>query len=85
MKLVRTRHFLDDYRSLPPPLRKKVDQKLIRLLSDHRYPGLAARKMVNQPAIWEARIDAHTRLTFQWEKDVVVLRRVGTHAIYRKP
>jgi mRNA-degrading endonuclease RelE of RelBE toxin-antitoxin system len=85
MRIVRTEPFLKAYASLSPPIRKKVDKKLLLLLTNIRHPSLSARKMVNQDEIWEARIDAHTRMTFQWQEDIIVLRRVGTHEIYRKP
>jgi mRNA-degrading endonuclease YafQ of YafQ-DinJ toxin-antitoxin module len=35
--------------------------------------------------IWEARIDYHYRMTFVVKGDVLQIRRVGTHEIYRKP
>jgi mRNA-degrading endonuclease RelE of RelBE toxin-antitoxin system len=85
MKFVRTKPFLKQYLALSPPVRKKVDKKLLHLLQDIRHPGLSVRKMVNQDNIWEARIDEHTRVTFQWVDETVILRRVGTHEIYRKP
>lgn len=77
--------FVRQYAKLPAAIRKKVDQQVRRLAEDIRHPGLAARKMVNREAIWEARIDYQYRVTFQISSSVIVMRRVGTHEIYRKP
>ena len=40
--------------------------------------------MVNRENVWEARVDFHYRFTFSVHSDRVILRSVGTHAIYRK-
>jgi mRNA-degrading endonuclease RelE of RelBE toxin-antitoxin system len=77
--------FVRQYTKLSASVRKKVDQQLRRLAENARHPSLSARKMTNQGDIWEARVDYHYRVTFQMTRDLIILRRVGTHAIYRKP
>jgi hypothetical protein len=67
------------------PCGKKVDRQLTYLAHDIRHPGLFVKKMVNQDDIWETRIDEHYRMTFQIYNDIIILRRVGTHEIYRQP
>ena len=84
-KLKRSKSFLKQYLKLPSPIRKKVDRQLRQLIQDMRHPTLQAKKMVNQADIWEARIDLHYRMTFTLEREVITLRRVGTHEIYRHP
>ncbi len=83
--LKRSKPFLKQYLKLPPPIRKKVDRQLRQLIQDMRHPTLQAKKMVNHEDIWEARIDIHYRMTFTFEREVITLRRVGTHEIYRHP
>ncbi len=83
--LKRSKSFLKQYLKLPQPIRRKVDRQLIQLIQDMHPPTLRAKKMVNQTDIWEARIDLHYRMTFTLEHEVITLRRVGTHEIYRKP
>lgn len=84
MRFLRTRPFLKGYIRLPSATRKKVDRQLFHLAQDIRHPALYAKKMAGVEDIWEARIDEHYRLTFQIQDDVIILRRAGTHAIYRK-
>jgi mRNA-degrading endonuclease RelE of RelBE toxin-antitoxin system len=84
MRLTRSRPFLREYLKLPPEIRKKVDHALVHLAHETNPPGLRTKKMTSQHDIWEARVDIHYRMTFRRERDVIVLRRVGTHDIYRK-
>ena len=85
MRLLRTKPFLKEYKKLSPILQNKVHRQISHLATDMRHPALYAKKMVNQDDIWEARIDEHYRMTFQIYNDIIILRRVGTHEIYRKP
>ncbi len=85
MKLRQLKPFARQYTKLPPAVRKKVDRQLINLNHDIRHPGLRAQKMVNRDDIWEARVDEHYRFTFQIRDNFIILRKVGTHQIYRKP
>ncbi len=77
--------FVADYQHLHPRTRKKVDRITSLLKQDIRHPGIRAKKLVNHPDIWEARVDLHTRLTFHIIGDALVFRHVGTHDIYRNP
>lgn len=85
MTLRFSRPFIKDYDTLTPPVRKKVDKALRLLGHDLQHPSLRVRKMVNQPAYYEARVDVHYRMTFEKQQEVLFMRRVGTHEIYRKP
>lgn len=85
MTVLRSKKFLKQYTQLPASLQKKVDRCLRLLVKNRRHPSIQARKMVNHDTIWEARVDLHTRITFQVSKDQITLRAVGTHEIYRKP
>ena len=80
-----SRSFIRQYRKLPPLIQQKVDKQLQRLENDLQHPGARVHKMVNQEDIWEARVDIHYRMTFELSGDVIVVRRVGTHEVYRKP
>ena len=85
MTLTFSKPFVRQYRKLAPPIRTKVDRQLRNLSQNPRHPGLFARKMTGYSDVWEARIDEHYRVTFQIVDDVIVVRRVGTHEIYRHP
>ena len=83
MRLLFTKTFVQDYRRLPEATQNTVDKQL--LLSNPQDPSLNTKKMNDPRGIWEARVTAGYRFTFQIEGDIYVLRKVGTHAILRKP
>lgn len=76
--------FQKDYKSLPRVVQKQFE-KAIRLCEENpRHPSLRVKKMEGTADIWEARVTQSCRFTFNWEGDVVTLRRIGTHNILRK-
>lgn len=88
MTFYQSEPFIKEYTKLPEPIKKKVKRQLKNLATyGVVHPGLSARKMLHtQPLeIWEMRVDYHFRITFQVDGDVVYLRHVGTHEIYRNP
>jgi len=85
MKFSFTKTFVRDYRKLPLELQETVDKQLGLLLSDQRHPSLNIKKMNDPRNIWEGRITASYRFTFQIEGGTYVLRRVGTHDTLNNP
>jgi mRNA-degrading endonuclease RelE of RelBE toxin-antitoxin system len=85
MKVEYIQSFVTDYSKLEASLQKRIDQKIKLLSTNPRHPGLRVRKMVNQKRIYEARVDIHNRMTFEIQGELILMRRVGTHEIYRKP
>ncbi len=85
MKLSFTKTFIRDYRKLPREMQESVDKQLELLLSNQRHPSLNIKKMNDPRDIWEGRVTASYRFTFQIESDVYVLRRVGTHDTLKNP
>lgn len=77
--------FVRDYKLLHPTIQKKVDKAVLQLTHNLRHPSIRARKLKNQADVWEARVDYHFRVTFRIVGDVISVRRVGTHEIYRNP
>jgi len=80
-----TEDYLRDYRRLPESIRKKIKRVTDLLASDIRHPGIRAKKVINAPDVWEARIDLHVRMTFRIEGDTLVFRRIGNHDILKRP
>jgi mRNA-degrading endonuclease RelE of RelBE toxin-antitoxin system len=85
-----TASFQKDYRSLSGQDQDRVDRALTLLDLDWHHPGLHVKKVRGVTDVWEARISESHRLTFQITgkqhgHDVCILRRVGTHAILKKP
>jgi mRNA-degrading endonuclease RelE of RelBE toxin-antitoxin system len=85
MKLLFTKSFIRDYRSLPQNLQKATDKQLELLLANPQHPSLNLKKMQDPRNIWEGRVTAGYRFTFQIEEDTYLLRRVGTHDLLRRP
>ncbi len=85
MKLAFTHHFVQDYRKLSSKIQKSVDKQLELLLSNPQHPSLNLKKMHDPRNIWECRVTAVDRFTFQIEKDIYLLRKVGTHDILHHP
>lgn len=85
MKLLFTKTFVRDYRKLPSDIQETVDKQLALLLSNQRHPSLSIKKMNDPRNIWEGRITASYRFTFQIKNDIYILRKVGTHDTLRSP
>jgi mRNA-degrading endonuclease RelE of RelBE toxin-antitoxin system len=85
MRLSFTKRFIRDYRGLPPKLQDSVDKQLELLLSDQRHPSLSIKKMNDPRNIWEGRVTASYRFTFNIEEDIYVMRRDGIHDVLKKP
>lgn len=82
MIIRRTNAFLRDYRGLPTEARDRVDKQLHLLFEDFRHPSLRLKKLRGTD-IFEIRITKGYRLTLRFDKEIVELRRVGTHDILR--
>jgi mRNA-degrading endonuclease RelE of RelBE toxin-antitoxin system len=76
--------FKKDYRRLPTEIQKQVDKALHLFAEDPRHPSLQVKKIRGTENIWEGRLSLAYRFTFNWESDLVTLRRVGTHDILKK-
>lgn len=84
MRVSFTKPFKRDYHDLPESIQKQIDEQIIRLLENPKHPSLRIRKMEGHQTIWEARITARYRITFQINGDTYLLRRAGTHAIFKR-
>lgn len=85
MRLFRTDRFKRDFRRLPREVQERVETSLERFVANSRHPSLQVKKMEGAPGIWELRVTDNYRLTFQFVEEGVILRRVGTHDVLRRP
>lgn len=85
MQLRRTKRFVKDYAVLPDELKGRTEKAISILLKGHHHPSLGIKKMDGRQGIWELRVSASYRLTFQISGDTYILRRVGTHDVLKKP
>lgn len=81
MRVVRTDSFKRDYNTLPKPIQKQVDRKLIIFLANPRHPSLQVKRVQGYENLWEGRVTQNYRFLFSWLKDSFVLLRVGSHRL----
>lgn len=85
MKLWRLNSFKKDYAGLPPAIKKQADKQLVFFIQNPKHPSLNIKKMEDPRNIWEGRITKSYRFTFQIQKDIYILRRIGKHDILKNP
>ena len=85
MRISLSKTFEKDYKKLPTKVQKLVDQQLLILLENYKYPSLRIKKMQGQSNIWEGRVTQTYRFTFEKRDDTYILRRVGTHPVLSNP
>lgn len=72
------------YERLPKRIKERTDETIALLAENPRHPSLHTKKMKGPENVWEVRVTISYRLTFTWEKDCVILRKVGTHDILER-
>ena len=86
MKLLFAKPFIKDYHDLPEHIQKQTDKQLTLLLQNFRHPSLRIKKVEGiNGKIWEGSITMNYRFTFQIEGETILMRRIGTHDMLRKP
>jgi mRNA interferase RelE/StbE len=76
-----TRRFKKAYQKLPADIQQAFDQKLILLMKDISHPSLRIKQIQGAGNRWEGSVTMKYRFTFQWDRDVLIFRAIGTHAI----
>ena len=75
-----TRRFLKSFARLPAPVQEKIKKQIALLAENPRHPSLQSKPIQGAPGIYEARVDADYRLTYERDADdTLVLRVVGSH------
>lgn len=86
MRIIRTYSFKKDYKKLPFDIQKIAEKQLKLFITNWRYPSLQTKKMKGFINIFEARVTADYRFTFQVFQDGYILRRIGRHDVtLRRP
>jgi mRNA-degrading endonuclease RelE of RelBE toxin-antitoxin system len=85
MRLFFTKTFVRDYHDLPREIQTTIDKQLGLLLSNPRHASLNIKKMNDPRNIWEGKVTASYRFTFQREGDAYIMRKVGTHDTLKNP
>ena len=84
-EIVFTPSFERLFKRLPKRIREATYQKLALFLQDPAHPSLRVKRIRGTNRIWEMSITMNYRLTFEVDEQRVLLRRIGTHDILRKP
>ena len=79
MKIKAYKRFKEAYRDLPKKIQRKTDRQLSFLTENMKHPSLHTKKIKGTQGIWEARINLHYRLTFEFIEETIFLRVVGNH------
>ena len=85
MQLFRTERFVNDFQRLPADIQARAAKALEFFLANQRHPSLHVKKMEGTPDVWELRVSDNYRITFQFVREGVLLRRIGTHDLLRRP
>lgn len=86
MILERTERFKRAFKKLDRSHQERVIAALRRLAADPRHPALRVRRVQGTVAIWEARASDELRLTFEMDRERILLRSGGHHdAALRSP
>jgi mRNA-degrading endonuclease YafQ of YafQ-DinJ toxin-antitoxin module len=79
VKITRTARFKKAWKELTEE-EKELGRKALRnLAADLRYPALRVKKMQGVEHIWEARVSRSLRMTFEIQRDTIILRNIGRH------
>jgi len=79
VKITRTARFKKAWRGLSGEEKEVARKALRNLATDLRYPALRAKKMQGVEHVWEARVSLSLRMTFEIERNTIILRNIGRH------
>jgi mRNA-degrading endonuclease RelE of RelBE toxin-antitoxin system len=83
MKFRLTRSYERGYKKLSTQNQNRVDEALTTLAKNPDHPSLNIEKVAGNKNIWSIRATQKLRITFEREGDVIILRKVGSHEVYR--
>ncbi len=79
-----SKRFKKEYSNLPKEIQKAFDQKLQLFLKDISHPSLRVKRIQGTKNRWEGSITMKYRFTFEFLKDGVLFRAIGTHDILKR-
>ena len=77
--------FKRDYKRLTLQSQKRINQALLQMERDLKYPSLETKKLKGTNSIWEARSSKNLRITFNLKGKLIIFRTVGEHKILNRP
>ncbi len=85
MHIEAARTFIKLYKRLDQDVKLQVKKTLELFQKNPFHPSLQNKKMAGQGNIYEIRVSKNYRITYSKSGDLVILRKVGTHDILKKP
>ena len=79
-----SKRFKKEYNKLPKEIQKAFDKKLSLFLKETSHPSLRVKQIQGTKNQWEGSITMQYRFTFQFLKNGVLLRTIGTHDILKR-
>jgi mRNA interferase RelE/StbE len=79
MRVARTARFKKAWKYLSEEEKAIAHKAIKNLAMDIRYPALRTKKVKGTEYIGEARVSRSLRMTFQIERDTILLRNIGHH------
>lgn len=70
---------------LPKAVQEQTLAKLALFRRDTAHPSMRVKRIQGTDDLWEMSITMNYRITFAFDAEVVILRRIGTHDILRNP
>jgi len=76
-----SQRFKKEYRNLPEEIQKTFDQKLQLLLQDMSHPSIRVKRIQGTQNRWEGPVTMKYWFTFEFLKNGLIFRAIGTHDI----
>ena len=79
-----SKRFKQEYNNLPKKIQKAFDEKVSLFLKQMSHPSLRVKSVQGTKNRWEGSITMKYRFTFEFLKDGVIFRAIGTHGILKR-
>ncbi len=76
-----SKRFKKEYNALHKEIQNAFDKKLVLFLDDTTYPSLRVKRIQGTKQQWEGSVTKNYRFTFEFTKNTVLFRTIGTHNI----
>lgn len=79
-----SKRFKKKYNRLPKKIQKAFNEKLTLFLKEISHPSLRIKRIQGTKNRWEGSVTMKYRFTFEFLKDEVLFRTIGTHDILKQ-
>ena len=79
-----SKRFKKEYNRLPKKIQKAFNEKLTLFLKEISHPSLRIKRIPGTKNQWEGSVTMKYRFTFEFLKDEVLFRTIGSHDILKR-